>query len=173
MLTGAAIEHEVFMKNIDISEFDKKRLNPNSYNLRLSSYIQEYTDPILDMKKNNSSFSCQIPESGMVLRKGRFYLGSTMESTHTPHHIPLLEGRSSIARLGLFVHVSAGFGDIGFKGTWTLELLPAIDIVVYPGVEICQISFIKPNGYCDELYEGKYLNQTKPEKSKLFKEFIN
>ena len=74
-----------------------------------------------------------------MLEPNRLYLGRTGEHTETKNLVPMLEGRSSIGRLGLFVHVTAGFGDVGFRGFWTLEIFCVQPIRIYSGLEICQI----------------------------------
>lgn len=94
---------------IIIEPFDEKLLNPNSYNLRLHNELLIYEDDVLDMKKHNKTRSLTIPEEGLVLKPGRLYLGRTVEYTKTEKYVPMLEGRSSIGRLGLYVHVTAGF----------------------------------------------------------------
>lgn len=93
-----------------------------------------------------------------------------MEYTETHGLVPMLIGRSSIGRLGLAVHVTAGFGDIGFSGRWTLELLAAHPIRVYPGMEICQISYEEIEGEVLEGYHGKYQDQRGATPSRLFQE---
>ena len=100
---------------IIIEPYDEKYLNPNSYNLRLHNELLIYEEDVLDMKKPNKTRSLVIPEEGLVLEPGRLYLGRTLEYTRTDRYVPMLEGRSSIGRLGLYVHVTAGFGDVGFS----------------------------------------------------------
>src|SRR5690606_35047853 len=107
-------------KKIFIEPFNERQLNPNSYNLRLHNQLLVYEDPVLDMKKPNKTSVLTIPESGLVLEPNRLYLGRTVEYTRTEGFVPMLEGRSSVGRLGLVVHVTAGFGDVGFAGYWTL-----------------------------------------------------
>ena len=91
-----------------------------------------YEEKVLDMKKPNKTKRLIIPEEGLVLEPGRLYLGRTLEYTKTDKYVPMLEGRSSIGRLGLFIHVTAGFGDVGFSGYWTLEIFCIQPIRVYP-----------------------------------------
>lgn len=186
MLTGPEIERQVAAGRIVIDPFDPKRVNPNSVNLRLSShllvydidrcperterYYRDYVG-VLDMALENPVVEIEIPPSGYVLKPGELYLGATMERTDSPYHVPNVEGRSSVGRLGLFVHVTAGFGDVGFNGTWTLELMTIHPIRVYAGVEICQISFTEPVGELRP-YAGKYVGQGKPRPSGLWKEFV-
>jgi dCTP deaminase len=99
-----------------------------------------------------------IPPGGMVLEPNRLYLGRTRERTETHNHVPMIEGRSSIGRLGLFVHVTAGFGDVGFCGYWTLEMFAVQPVKIYPGVSICQIFYHTLTGditeYCSEKYQN-------------------
>ncbi len=107
-----------------IDPYDEKLINPNSYNLRLHNELLTYTDEILDMKKQLNTEKIIIPDDGHVLHPGKLYLGRTYEKTSTNSFVPMLEGRSSVGRLGLFIHVTAGFGDIWafFQGLFgTLE----------------------------------------------------
>mgnify|MGYP005768057427 len=109
-------------KEIVIEPYDPKRLNPNSYNLSLHPDLLVYENKQLDMKIANPVQKLTIPEEGLVLEPDRLYLGRTNEFTKTDRFVPMLEGRSSVGRLGLFIHVTAGFGDVGFAGYWTLEI---------------------------------------------------
>ena len=107
---------------IVIEPFDKRRINPNSYNLSLFNELLVYENNILDMRQPNRTSKIVIPDNGLVLEPNKLYLGRTNEYTKTDKYVPMLEGRSSTGRLGLFIHVTAGFGDIGFAGFWTLEI---------------------------------------------------
>ena len=128
-------------EDIFIEPFDPRRLNPNSYNLTLHNELLVYENRLLDMKMENPVEQLTIPEEGLVLQPDRLYLGRTQEFTRTENFVPMLEGRSSVGRLGLFIHVTAGFGDVGFAGYWTLEIFCVQPIRIYPGVEICQIYY--------------------------------
>lgn len=168
MLTGPQIQKEVEDGRIYISDFTPERLNPNSYNLRLAREFIQYDDAVLDMKSNNPwRIRTVSDEEGILLHPNKLYLGRTVEYTSTPHHIPRIDGRSSIGRLGIFVHVTAGFGDIGFCGRWTLELVVAQPIRIYPYTEICQISYHQPIGEI-KLYNGRYQNSAHVEPSKFW-----
>lgn len=171
ILTGDAIFQAWGNGDIDIVPFDEKRLNPNSYNLTLDKKLIVYNEHVLDMKKQNKYVEVEIPEEGYVLEPGQLYLGSTVERTKSTKYVPMIEGRSSVGRLGLFVHVTAGFGDIGFDGCWTLELSCVEPIRIYSGVEICQIYFHMPYGYCDRKYDGKYQNNNGVQPSYSWKDF--
>ena len=132
--------------DIIIDPFNEKQINPNSYNLKLHNELVVYDSHVLDMKKDNTGTKIIIPEEGLLLESNKLYLGRTVEYTETHNLIPMLEGRSSVGRLGLFVHVTAGFGDVGFKGYWTLEIFCVQPIKIYPSIEICQIFYHSIDG---------------------------
>ena len=170
ILSGKEIERNLG-GNIVIDPYRPAQLNPNSYNLRLHEDLRVYdTDP-LDMKNENTSHGIRIPDDGLLLETHRLYLGRTIEYTATDGFVPMLEGRSSIGRLGLFVHVTAGFGDVGFKGFWTLEIFCVQPIRIYAGVEICQIFYHTIEGDYVSYSGGKYQNNTGIQHSLLFTEF--
>jgi dCTP deaminase len=158
-------------KEIIIEPFNEKRINPNSYNLSLANELLIYDNGILDMKKPNPATKIIIPEEGLLLQPNKLYLGRTNEYTSTDKFVPMLEGRSSIGRLGLFIHITAGFGDIGFSGYWTLEIFCVQPIRIYPNVEICQIYYHDINGEYDLYKSGKYQNNTGIQPSMLYKDF--
>lgn len=147
-------------KEIIITPFDEKRINPNSYNLSLADELLVYEKEALDMKKPNPTKRIVIPEEGLLLEPNRLYLGRTNEFTKTDRYVPMLEGRSSTGRLGLFIHVTAGFGDIGFAGYWTLEIFCVQPVRIYPNVEICQIYYHDIDGEYDLYSSGKYQNNS-------------
>lgn len=122
-------------------------------------------DRILDMRKNNPTLDVPIPEEGLVLMPGILYLGCTLERTQSNHFIPKVEGRSSVGRLGIKVHLTAGFGDIGFNGRWTLEIEVTHPIRVYAGERICQVYFSTPHGPIADLYHGRYQGDLEPRQS--------
>lgn len=170
ILTGSEIKAQLG-ENILIDPFDEKLLNPNSYNLRLHDELLVYEEIVLDMRRPNRYRRYVIPPEGLVLQPRQLYLGRTMERTETHNLVPMLEGRSSIGRLGLFVHVTAGFGDVGFCGYWTLEMFAVHPIRIYPGVPICQIFYHTLEGDVTEYRTGKYQNNHDIQASLLFKEF--
>ena len=156
--------------NIVIDPFDPARLNPNSYNLSLHDELMVYEEVVLDMRKANRTRRIKIPEEGLVLNPSQLYLGRTAERTETHNLVPMIEGRSSVGRLGLFVHVTAGFGDVGFCGYWTLEMFAVQQVRIYPGVAICQIFYHDIRGTFDEYASDKYQNNHDIQPSLLFKE---
>ena len=156
--------------NIEIDPFEPDQLNPNSYNLTLHPDVLTYEEVVLDMRKSNRTRRMVIPESGLVLEPNRLYLGRTVERTETHNLVPMIEGRSSIGRLGLFVHVTAGFGDVGFKGFWTLEMFAIQPVRIYPGVQICQIFYHQITGDIQEYVSNKYQDNQDIQPSLLYKE---
>ena len=157
--------------DIIIDPFNEKQVNPNSYNLKLHNELVVYDSNILDMKKDNTGTKMIIPEEGLLLESNKLYLGRTVEYTETHNLIPMLEGRSSVGRLGLFVHVTAGFGDVGFKGYWTLEIFCVQPIKIYPNIEICQIFYHSIDGDYTSYEGGKYQANQDIQTSMLHKDF--
>lgn len=170
ILSGEEIRRRLG-KQIWIDPFEEKRLNPNSYNLRLHNELLVYDAWELDMKRENTAHSLVIPPEGLRLEPGRLYLGRTKEYTRTEGFVPMLEGRSSVGRLGLFIHVTAGFGDVGFAGYWTLEIFCVQPLIIYPDVEICQIYYHTLLGDHKPYASGKYQNNTGIQPSLLFRDF--
>ncbi len=170
ILSGKEIKNRLG-NEIVIEPFVERQLNPNSYNLRLHNELLVYEERTLDMKKENRAKSLIIPEDGLVLEPGILYLARTVEYTKTEGYVPMLEGRSSIGRLGLFVHITAGFGDIGFAGFWTQEIFCVQPIRVYAGVEVCQIYYHSIEGEYEVYSSGKYQNNQGIQPSLLFRDF--
>src|SRR5580658_3863927 len=169
VLSGHEIRSQLG-KDIVIDPFDESRLNPNSYNLTLHDELLIYEEVVLDMRRPNRVRRLTIPSEGLVLQPHQLYLGRTVERTETHNLVPMLEGRSSIGRLGLFVHVTAGFGDVGFRGYWTLEMFAVQPVRIYPGVQICQIFYHTIEGVVTEYRSEKYQNNRDIQPSLLFKE---
>jgi dCTP deaminase len=170
ILSGKEILNKL-SQEIVIEPFNQRQLNPNSYNLKLHNELLVYEEPVLDMKKENKAKKIIIPPEGILLEPNKLYLGRTVEYTETDKYVPMLEGRSSVGRLGLFIHVTAGFGDVGFKGYWTLEIHCIQPIRIYADVEICQIYYHSIEGYYDKYSSGKYQNNKGVQPSLLYKDF--
>jgi dCTP deaminase len=170
ILSGLEIQKQLG-ENIFIDPFDPERINPNSYNLTLAPDLLIYENKELDMKKQNPAKPCSIPKDGLLLEPGTLYLGRTVERTRTENLVPMLEGRSSVGRLGLFIHVTAGFGDVGFNGFWTLELHCVQPVRIYPHVEICQIFYHTLNGDFNSYEGGKYQNNDGVQASRMYLDF--
>ena len=170
ILSGLEIKRRIG-REIIIEPFDESRLNPNSYNLSLHDELLVYTCETLDMRHDNPSARIPIPPEGLVLEPGKLYLGRTEEYTKTEGCIPMLEGRSSVGRLGICIHVTAGFGDVGFAGYWTLELFCVQPVRIYAGVQIAQIYYHTISEPYERYTSGKYQNNTGIQSSMLYKEF--
>jgi dCTP deaminase len=169
ILTAAEIKKHLG-KDIIIEPFDERYLNPNSYNLRLHDELLVYEEVLLDMKRPNRVRRIKIPPEGLVLNPYQLYLGRTLERTETHNFVPMIEGRSSVGRLGLFVHVTAGFGDVGFRGYWTLEMFAIHPVRIYPFVPVCQIYYHAVLGEITEYCSGKYQDNRDIQPSLLYLE---
>ena len=123
-------------------------------------------DSVLDMKAENETHKLEIPEDGLILWPGILYLARTVETIGSNAFVPIVEGRSSVGRLGIHVHVTAGFCDLGFRGTITLEIHVIHPVRIYPGLPLCQTYFLEPRGEI-ELYKGRYQNQVEPTASRF------
>jgi dCTP deaminase len=165
ILTDKTIIDEIASGNIVIEPLIEENIGTNSVDLTLSNTLLMYTDHVLDTKKKNAYVPFIIPEEGMILQPNILYLASTVEYTETLRHVPLLHGKSSLARLGLYIHVCAGFGDVGFRGHWTLELAVIQPVKIYPGMKIAQICYhdISEMPYTDyaSKADAKYSDQGK------------
>ena len=170
ILSGKEIKKRL-NSDIKITPFNDSQLNPNSYNLKLHEQLLTYDSYILDMKHPNMATPLIIPKEGLVLKPNTLYLGRTVEYTETDNLVPMLEGRSSIGRLGLFVHITAGFGDVGFKGFWTLEIFCVQPIKIYPNIEICQIFYHTIEGEFSKYVSNKYQHNTGIQASMMYKDF--
>ena len=173
ILSGPAIREAFNNGDIHINPWMPENVGPNSYDLRLASTLMIYSAPSsfvpLDVRKANATKSFEISEIGHVLTPGVLYLASTMEEAGSDMFVPCIEGRSSMARLGISPHVSAGFGDHGFKARWTLEITVTHPVRVYAGMRICQVFFHDLSGE-RQPYQGKYLNSTGVEPSRSFED---
>ncbi|MFJ9379264.1 dCTP deaminase [Streptomyces sp. NPDC101455] len=170
ILTGREIGTQVKADAIRISPFDSQLLQPNSYNVHLGDRIGWYTSKVLDCARENPFEETAIPSDGMVLEPDRIYLASTREMIGSNHFVPVVHGRSSTGRLGLFVHCTADLIDIGSYGQLTLQLHAVHPVRIYPGLQIGQVTFWVPQGEID-LYDGKYQGSIGPQPSQVHKDF--
>lgn len=174
MLTGNEIKKMVREGRITISPFSEERVNPNSYNLEMSNEVLVYP--------SGSKFDTRSPKEtpclhvyidqydGYKFHPGDLYLASTVEECGSDEFVCCLEGRSSLARMGISVHLTAGFGDLGFKSRWTLEMTVQFPTIVYPKMQICQAVFYTTKGNRGIQYKGKYVDQSKGAMSSKFDE---
>lgn len=170
ILSGNKIE-SLLGDKIFIDPYQHNRLNPNSYNLSLHNELLMYKKFPLDMKVPNETATITIHNEGLELQPNTLYLGRTVEYTKTYDYVPMLEGRSSIGRLGLYIHVTAGFGDVGFEGYWTLEMHCIHPITIYPNIEICQIFYHSIEGDYTSYQSSKYQKNKGIQPSLLYKDF--
>lgn len=141
---------------IEITPFNEAQLGSNSYDLKLGNKLLVYTEKTLDAKKDNPHKLIDIPDDGILLLPNELYLGYTQEYTKADAIlVPLIEGTSSAGRLGISVHMTAGFGDAGFAGHWTLEVTVVKPVKVYSGMPICQIFYHRTLGRCTKPYNRK------------------
>jgi dCTP deaminase len=186
VLTGKEILKQMDVGTIHIAPFIPANLGPNSYDVSLNRKLLVYDlapGVVLDMKLDNPTRSITIPDSGLVLEPGMLYLGCSNETATSNRFVPMFEGRSSIGRLGINTHITAGFGDVGWGylpdengnpvcqfPTWTLEIEVVHPIRVYPDVRIGQVYFMRPEGEIT-FYKGKYTKQREPQSSRLYQDF--
>lgn len=146
ILSDQRILEEMEKGTIKIEPYDRGDLGSNSYDVHLGKHLAIYKDHQIDAKKHNEIEHFDIPEEGIVLEPGRFYLGVTEEYTETHAHVPFLEGKSSTGRLGIDIHATAGKGDVGFCGNWTLEISVKVPVRVYAGMPIGQLIYFPVDG---------------------------
>jgi dCTP deaminase len=155
ILTDKQILDEIAKGTIKIEPFDKAALGTNSYDVRLSKNLATYRNRVLDAKLHNEIDHFEIGEEGFVLQPNTLYLGATMEYTETHAHVPFLEGKSSVGRLGIDIHATAGKGDVGFCNYWTLEISVSQPVRVYAGMPIGQLIYFDVKGDIENMYNKK------------------
>lgn len=142
-------------KHIVIEPFRRTALGTNSYDVHLSQYLALYASRTLDARKHNQIEEILIPEEGFELQPHTLYLGATEEYTETHNAVPFLEGKSSIGRLGIDIHATAGKGDVGFCNHWTLEISCVQPVRVYAGMPIGQLIYFAVEGDIANYYHSK------------------
>lgn len=170
IITGKEIAKQVRLKRIIIEPYETSRITTNSYDLTLGDAYLRYEERVLDPAKKPRYTISKIPKRGIVLKPGDFILGHSAEKIGSNHYVPIIHAKSSIARLGLFVHVTADLIDIGSKGNVTFQLYATLPVRIYPGMLIGQVSFWVPYGKI-VLYKGKYQGSVGPQPSQVFKDF--
>jgi dCTP deaminase len=185
ILSDRDLRAEIERGSIVIEPFDAACVQPSSIDVKVSNLFRvfrNHTAPVLDVKKDLSGLMelVEVPEGeAFLLHPGEFALGSTLERVAVPNHlVARVEGKSSLGRLGLVIHSTAGFIDAGFDGHVTLELanLANLPITLYPGMKIGQISFITMTSPAEKPYGSgahgsKYQGQRGPTPSRYFENF--
>jgi dCTP deaminase len=174
ILSDTRILEEIEKGTIKIVPYNREDLGSNSYDVHLGKDLARYVDKELDAKKHNTIEHFEIPDEGYVLQPHEFYLGVTEEYTETHAHVPFLEGKSSTGRLGIDIHATAGKGDVGFCGNWTLEISVKQPVRVYKGMPIGQLIYFPVDGEIEVKYNqkknAKYSGQiNKPAESMMWK----
>ena len=170
ILSGLKIKEEVLNNNIEISPFNESDVNPNSYNFTLGDYVKVYKNECLDARRKEEVEVILIPDEGLVLEPDKVYLGFTNEVIGSDKYVPVITGRSSTGRLGLFVQITSDLVDIGFKGRLTLQMHAVQRVRIYKGMKIGQVMFWKVYGHV-KLYDGKYQNSNEPRESEAWRDF--
>ncbi|MFT5834687.1 MAG: dCTP deaminase [Cognaticolwellia sp.] len=174
ILSDKKILESIENGEIVIEPYNRSCLGTNSYDVHLSKNLATYKNRVLDAKKHNEIEHFEIPEEGFVLDPGTLYLGVTEEYTETHASVPFLEGKSSVGRLGIDIHATAGKGDVGFCNTWTLEISVTMPVRIYPGMPIGQLIYFAVEGDIENYYNkkkgAKYNTRTeKPVESMMFR----
>lgn len=174
ILSDKQILQEIENGDILIEPFRPECLGTNSYDVHLGRYLATYKDRVLDARAHNEIDEIVIPEDGYLLQPQTLYLGVTEEYTETHRHVPFLEGKSSIGRLGIDIHATAGKGDVGYCNTWTLEISVSQPVRVYAGMPIGQLIYFEVKGEIKNFYNkkrnAKYNQRTlKPIESMMWK----
>jgi dCTP deaminase len=170
ILTGSEIKRQYEQGRIKISHFDENCLSTNSHDLRLGTRLLRYTCEVLDPRENNSHEIIDMTSDGYQLQRNEFVLAETAEMIGSDHYVPLIHARSSTARLGLFVHITADLIDIGSYGRSTLQLYATAPVRIYPLMKIAQVTFWQPHGQI-KLYDGKYAGSDGPVPSLAYRDF--
>jgi len=191
ILTGPAIREYVKAGTIEIDPFVPEHVNPASVDLTLGRKVVEYDvnkwrragkeagqwveRNWLDAKEENPTFTHSIGDS-YLLEPGHLYLMHTVERVYTDVFVPVLDGKSSIGRLGVSVHQTAGYGDAGFDGQYTMEVTCVLPVKLYAGMRIAQMRFHTVHTAADgkvELYKGNYVGEcsTGPVPSMSWRQF--
>jgi dCTP deaminase len=185
ILSDRSIREAIAAKRIIIEPFDEACLQPSSIDVKVSNLFRvfrNHTTAIIDVKKDLTDLTELVEMKGdepFVLHPGEFVLGSTLERVAIANDlVARVEGKSSLGRLGLLIHSTAGFIDAGFDGHITLELsnVANLPITIYPSMKIGQVSFMTMTTPADKPYGSgargsKYQGQRGPTPSRYFENF--
>ncbi|MFN8051457.1 MAG: dCTP deaminase [Acidimicrobiales bacterium] len=185
ILSDRTILEAIDSGRIVIDPFDPAKVQPSSVDLTLDHrflVFRNHTRAVIDVKEDLSDLTELVeidPDKAFMLHPGEFVLGSTSERIGLPEDlVGRIEGKSSLGRLGLLIHTTAGFVDAGFDGCITLELsnVASLPITLYPGMKIGQISFLQMTTAADVPYGSgelgsKYRGQVGPTASQYWKNF--
>lgn len=171
ILSRSEILGNVKAGKIGISPFSEDLLNPNSYDYRIDRQLLELADIPIDPKKPTTHREIDFTDEGYVLSPNKTYLAHTYEEIGSMEFVPLLIGKTSLGRLGLFLQITADLGNLGKPHKWTLELKAVQPVKIYPMMRIGQVSFWEVSGEKDRIYDGKYAKFSSAKSSEIYKEF--
>jgi len=185
ILSDRTLREEIAARRIVIEPLDERCIQPSSIDVKVSNLFRvfrNHTAGIIDVKQDLEDLTEMVnvdPDGVFMLHPGEFVLGSTLERITVPDDlVARIEGKSSLGRLGLLIHSTAGFIDAGFDGHITLELsnVASLPITIYPGMKIGQISFVRMTTPADNPYGkgargSKYQGQRGPTPSRYFENF--
>jgi dCTP deaminase len=185
VLSDRSIREELASGGIVIDPLDEKAVQPSSVDVHVDRYFRVFrndTTPYIDPKRAQEDLTelVEVDDAkSFILHPGEFVLGSTLERVALgPDLVARLEGKSSLGRLGLLIHSTAGFVDAGWDGHLTLELsnVANLPIAIYPGMKIGQISFLRMTSeaetpYGSETTGSKYKGQRGPTPSRYYLNF--
>ncbi len=180
VLSDRTIREYLASGRLVIDPYDPSLVQPSSVDIRVSSQFRVFHNnrqPYIDVRRPLEDLTDVVVMSGdepFILHPGEFVLGSTLERVAIPDDlVARLEGKSSLGRLGLLIHSTAGYIDPGWDGQITLELsnVARLPITIYPGMPIGQISFLTLTTPVDQPYRGKYQGQSGPTASEYHKNF--
>ena len=185
ILSDRTLREELAAGRIVIDPLDETCIQPSSVDLHVDGLFRvfrNHTTPFIDPKQPQDDLTelVEVDDGdAFVLHPGEFVLGSTLEHVGLPDDlVARLEGKSSLGRLGLLIHSTAGFVDCGFRGHLTLELsnVANLPIAIYPGMKIGQISFLRMTTAADVPYGSdatgsKYQGQRGPTASRSYLNF--
>ena len=185
ILSDRSLREHLDAGRIVIEPFDASCIQPSSIDVKIGNLFRvfrNHTSPIIDVKQNQEDLTELITialDGVFMLHPGEFVLGSTLERVALPDDlVARIEGKSSLGRLGLIIHSTAGFVDAGFDGHITLELtnIATLPITLYPGMKIGQVSFMQMTTPADHPYGkgargSKYQGQRGPTPSRYWENF--
>src|ERR687888_2567739 len=185
VLSDRTIRRLIAEERIGIDPYDPDLLQPSSLDVRVDRYFRVFRNsryPFIDVKQAQEELTELVEiedETPFILHPGEFVLGSTLERVRLPDDlVARLEGKSSLGRLGLLIHSTAGYVDPGWDGYLTLELsnVANLPITIYYGMKIGQLSFVRLSEPAEQPYGSdalgsKYQGQQGPTPSRYYENF--
>jgi len=187
ILTGPEIKEQINLGNIEIDPYVPEHVNPASIDLTLGEQVVTYDTSLSVMRTANSRYiefldakqECpvqhhHIPTAGFLIFPGELYLMHTVERVRATRFVPIIDGKSSLGRLGVSIHQTAGYGDPGFDGQYTMEVTCVLPVRLYAGMRVAQIRFHAVQGVVEDYKRrGNYVGEraTGPVPSQSWRQF--